>query len=415
MASLEGIECREYRHEDAEGSLQLHDSRWRAIPPDFWHRWSHRPDVTASVALMDGRVVGQIPFHIREFLVRPGVTVRAAQEHSVIVAEEMRSRGVGSALMIEAERFLAGRCEVMMVYRGGERTPGYRFYQRTGHHDLAYHRLWTQGGETPAASRVEDPERSQRAVECTDVGTMLDRESEVLDIFQSAYLPYGGAGAPPRRKGYWKEALGSVIFCEAPGDFRWLYLEDAGRLLAYALCLEGRGERGGASVLELATRDGQAEPAVVLLRHAAHRAEEKGLTLTIRKPDRSVYAAALRQAGYVPAPRAERSMMTMARIFDPAALAQRVLAQTGLSLPVEVAVWTPERQAVLNPGDGSGRRLTLEMKECDLARLLLCRMDLLRAVTEERVTVVGTGPGDLEAVAEVFAFSSWDYHALDYI
>jgi hypothetical protein len=128
-----------------------------------------------------------------------------------------------------------------------------------------------------------------------------------------------------------------------------------------------------------------------------------------------VYAPALRQAGYVPVLRAERSMMTMARVFDPSALARRALTETGLSLPAEVTVWTPERQAVLNPGDGSGRRVTLEMKEHDLARLLLCRMDLFRAVEEERVTVVGEQPGDLEAVADAFPFSSWEYHALDYI
>ena len=55
------------------------------------------------------------------------------------------------------------------------------------------------------------------------------------------------------------------------------------------------------------------------------------------------------------------------------------------------------------------------MKEHDLARLLLCRMDLLRAVEEERVTVVGAHPGDLAAIADAFPFASWEYHALDYI
>jgi hypothetical protein len=88
---------------------------------------------------------------------------------------------------------------------------------------------------------------------------------------------------------------------------------------------------------------------------------------------------------------------------------------SGVTLPIEVTVWTPERQAVLNPSPAGKRRTRLEMKEPDLARLLLCRMDVLGAVREERVTVVGARPGDLEALAQAFPFSPWDYHALDYI
>jgi GNAT superfamily N-acetyltransferase len=430
MALPEGTEFREYRHDDAEGFLKLHDSRWRPIPRDFWQRWSHQPNVTASVALVGGRVVGQIPFHIREFLIRPGVTVRVAQEHSVIVAEEMRSQGIGSCLMAEAERFLRGRCEVMTVYRGGEQTPGYRFYQRTGHHDLTYYRTWLAGAETPA----EDTR-----VTSADIGGLEAREDEVLRVFRSAYA--NCAGFPPRRPGYWKEAVQSIIYREMSGRFRVYFLEDSAGLAGYALCLEEAGERGRANVLELATRDGEVGSAVTLLRHAAHCAREKGASLTVQKSDESVYADALRQAGFGQVPRAERSMMTMARVFDPQALAERVLSAgdrsprpshplpegagarrrrarvrgSGVTLPIEVTVWTPERQAVLNPSPAGKRRTRLEMKEPDLARLLLCRMDVLGAVREERVTVVGARPGDLEALAQAFPFSPWDYHALDYI
>lgn len=396
-----GIEFREYRDEDAQGFLRLHDSRWRAIPPEFWRQWSGRPEVTASMALLDGEVVGQIPYHIREFVLRPGLAVPVAQEYSVIVAEEMRGRGIGSRLVAEAERFLADRCPVMMVYRGGERTPGYRFYQRTGHYDVAYHRLWVLGEGTPG----EPPQ-----VHCAEVDTLLAREAEVLEVFRSAYGSRGGF--PRRRPGYYREALGSVIYCEAPGEFRFLYLEEAGKLIGYLLCLETEGK--GARVLEVATRDGGLEPAEVLLRGAAGRARALGIPISVRKPDESVYAEALRRAGFVQVPRGEGSMMTMAHVFDPAGLARRVLAVTGGALAVEVVVWTPAREAVLNPNQGRSRRVILEMKEHDLARLLLCRLDLLEAVREERVTVVGTRE-DAEAVAQAFPFSPWDYQDLDYI
>jgi len=397
------LEFREYRHQDAAGFLRLHDSRWRQISPDFWRRWSHQPEVTAAVALSDGEVVGQIPFHIREFLVRPGVTVRVAQEYSVIVDEKMRGRGIGGRLIAEAERFLSGRCEVLTVYRGGERSPGYRFYQRTGHHDLTYYRLWKPGEETAL--------RDGNVVH-TGTETLLEREQEVLRVFQSAYA--GRAGFPPRAPGYWDRAMGSVIFREAGGNFQLLYVEQDGGLAGYLLCLGRRGGGGGLAALEFATRDGHQETAEVLLRHAAWWAHEHGGEFTIRKSDESAYAPALKRAGFRQVPRSERSMMTMARVFDPGALARRVLAEAGVSLPFEVAVWTPEREATLNPGAG-GRQLTLEMKEPDLARLLMCRLDLLQAVMEERITAVGNRPGDLEMVADAFPFTPWDYHQLDYI
>jgi GNAT superfamily N-acetyltransferase len=402
--TLGEIEYREYRPEDAEGFLRLHNSRWRGIPKGFWEEWSSRPDVTAAVAVYEGRIIGQIPLHIREFLIRPGVTVRAAFEYSVIVEEEMRGRGIGTALMGEVRRLLQGRCEVMMVYRGGERTKGYRFYRRTGHHDLVYNRLWIAGEDTP----LED-----RRVRHGDLRSLLENEEELLRIFHTAYA--GRGGFPPRVRGYWRRALKSIIFCELPGEFLILFLEEGDRLIGYAICHERRGEKHGINLLELTTLEGEAESAVALLRHVSYLAESRGLRLTVRKPDDSVYAEALHRAGFIQIPRGERSLMTMACIFDPQALTERVLCRYGERLTFRVTVWTPQREVVLNPDVGLTRGITLEMKEGDLARLLLCRLDLLEAVKEGRVTALRAQREELESVAKAFPFTMWDYHDLDYI
>lgn len=154
------ITYREYRPEDAESFVRLHDSAFPAIPAGYWPRWSASAPVTAAVAILDGAVVGTVPFHFRDFLVRPGVAVRVACEFSVCVREDLRDRGVGSGLMRAAKQFLRGRCQVMMVHREDERSAAYRYYARNGHHDVAYLRPWARRGEAGvAASGVETIDR----------------------------------------------------------------------------------------------------------------------------------------------------------------------------------------------------------------------------------------------------------------
>ena len=117
------IEAREYQPQDAPGYVEVHNSVWSgdlAIDIEIWERWCQQP-TTAAIALEDGKVVGAVPFHLRDFVVRPGLVIRAAFEYSVCVYERLRSQGVGSKMMQAAKQFLPAQADVMMVYRGGER------------------------------------------------------------------------------------------------------------------------------------------------------------------------------------------------------------------------------------------------------------------------------------------------------
>jgi len=104
------LEVREYRPEDAAAALALRNAVFSPIGPEHWPQ-----SQTAAVALLDGRMVGVIPFTIRDFEIAPGVAIRGAFANSVAVAEGYRDRGIGTRMMAEARSFLPRRAEAMFV------------------------------------------------------------------------------------------------------------------------------------------------------------------------------------------------------------------------------------------------------------------------------------------------------------
>ncbi|MGQ9515392.1 MAG: GNAT family N-acetyltransferase [Thermoproteota archaeon] len=184
------VEYREYRHEDSDGYNRIHDQEWRHVPEAFWYEWSRRSDTKMSVALIEGNVIGGIPFQIRNFRIGKGVTIETAFEYSVIVDKEHRGKGIGTNMMNAAKQFLRGRCDAMMVYRGGETTKGYNFYAKNGHYDISYIRQRT----------MINPKLRHSRAEVGNVDDLLADEDEVMRMFHSAYDPYGGY--LERHKGY---------------------------------------------------------------------------------------------------------------------------------------------------------------------------------------------------------------------
>src|SRR5215212_8681610 len=125
------IEVREYRAEDADAALALRNQVFPPIGPQHWAK-----SQTAAIALLDGRLVGVVPFTIRTFALAPSVVIRVAFANSVAVADDLRGMGIGTRMMDSAKLFLAARAEALCVYTSHEATgPQYRFYHRSGHHD----------------------------------------------------------------------------------------------------------------------------------------------------------------------------------------------------------------------------------------------------------------------------------------
>ena len=400
------IEYREYQPGDAEGYLRIHDQAFPPISLDYWQEWSKGP-ATAAVAVEDGRVVGAVPFHLRDFRLRADVTVPVAFEYSVCVDESLRDRGVGSGMMAAAKRFLRGRCLAMMVFRGGEQSLGYRYYARNGHHDLLYIRPWVL--------RIRPPVSAQAVLRCS-WEDFLGWEAEAVEVFRSAYAAYGGH--PQRRPGFYAPALTTPQFLEVPLDLSVLYLRQngtSGPLLGYAILGQERNEPT-LRLLEVATLGGNQAYALPLLASYANMAADRHLDACVDMPDSAPYAGLLAPLGFESTPRSQSSQMIMCHALDPEGLAAACWRESPATAGLEVLAWTPERQVTLHRAIATPRhKVILEMKEETLTRLVCARLDLVAAWREERVTAVGASPADIEAIAEALPFQAWTADYLEYI
>lgn len=396
------ITCREYRPSDRDSLVQLHNACFPPVSVDYWREWDEN-DVTAAVALIGDEVVGCVPFHLRQFLVRPGVAVGAAFEYSVCVREELRSKGVGSQLMDCAAKFLRGRADVMMVYRGAETSPGYRFYARNHHHDVAYLRPYVW--DSPCA------ECTDKRVTVHGMEEMFRCEEETLAVFRDAYEAFGGY--PSRSPGHYRVMSQNMNWVEVKHEWKYLQCRGNGQLLGYALAGLGATSRRW-RVAELAARREAEQTVHTLLDAVARLAGGTPVSFHLTQTDPA--APLLLQRGAKPIERAKSSMMIMARIFDPTALAKRVWAPSAGVPNADVTAWSPLRQAVIYRGPGKPERhITLEMKDAILARLLLSRLDLADAVRQELVTTTGATPDDVDTISRALPFTPWVHHDIDYI
>ncbi|MGI6207642.1 MAG: GNAT family N-acetyltransferase [Anaerolineae bacterium] len=401
---MEPIVYREMRPEDVPGWRLLHCTHFPPLTDEQGLRWASREDVTAALALRGDEPVGAIPFHIRDFRTAPGVTVRGAFEHAVLVHESMRDQGVGSKMMDLAKEFFLGRCDALMVYRGAERSAGYRFYARNGHHDLSYWRPLIL--EEPCPQPLSGAEHS-------GLEPLLEREDEFLAVFESAYAGFGGF--PQRRPGYWQWAFDSAYFDMIPQEFVLIRREEGNAIQGYVL-LGREVEHPRVHLLEVATRNADADLARALLQEAITLAAQWQATFRAFSTDHSPYARTLLELGFRAVPRSESSMMTMAYVLDPATLGPRVWQENEETEGLEVDVWTPLREAIIHQPTGATKaKVTLEMKEETLTRLLFNRLDLLAAVRQESVTVVGGGAKEVEAIARALPLAPWAYSHVDYI
>ena len=400
------ITYREYRPEDAESFLRLHDGCFPPMSAEFWAAWSQGP-ITAAVAILDGEVVGTVPFHFRDLRVRPDAAVRVAWEFSVCVREDLRGTGVGSRLMDTAKGFLPGRCAAMAVYRNDELSPPYRFYARNGHQDLLYMRPWVRRG--PALRGLGSAQVRSHGWE-----EFLADEEQFLAVFASAYGAYGGF--PQRRAGYYAPAVNTSQYNEIPVELAVLAHRDGtDALRGYAIVGEERGSPT-LRLMELAALQTDLTVATGLLAAFVELAADRGIKAEVSAADSSPYAACLRALGFKPGLRSQSSMVIMAYPLDPERMVEAVWRESEATASLEVIAWTPEREVHLHRArHDPATRVVLEMKQDILARLLFSRLDLKAAVAQERVTAVGGGEADVAAIAQALPHTPWVHHYLDFV
>jgi GNAT superfamily N-acetyltransferase len=393
MPSTGEVKVRECGPEDSEGALDL---RNRVFPPIDAEHW--KQSATAAVAYLGSRLIGVIPFEIRDFLIAPGISIAAAFANSVAVDEGYRSRGIGGEMMKAAYEFLPRLAQAVFVYTDNERDGlQYRFYNRCGYHDLLYPRRMRRNERTARES-------SLTAGEVVSIETALGMQDDLLAVYRACYADC--AGSPLRWDGYWAKALASQIFVVVPHEkFAFATVLDGSDLTAYAL-VGLRGEQ--AIVLEWAARSESAADGMWHVVGDLARAWSVEESITYAQELTSPFWATLPRAGFTPDARFE-------------VLAGRVLALEDVylawwqavderSIPIEV--WTPQGDVRFGYEESE---VILEMKEEALHRLLLGRVDLEGLVRTQWVTVRGGDWARIAKTSTVQRTSPWVYHHLDYI
>lgn len=397
---IEELDVREFREEDLPSAHALHNDVFPPVPLEEMRRWMSRADVTAGVAVRDGEVVGEIPLHVRRFVIRPGVTARLAFEHCVCVRKEMRGQGVGSAIQQEIRRFMAARADVLSVYRGAERSPAYNYYRNNGLADCCYVRAWTL--EDPARVAADPPE-------LCDVPAVLDRAEQFAGAFDDAYAHAGGY--EQRLPGFYETAFAQFEAVELQTQYRALVAEGDGGPRGH--CIVGISPGEAVRIMELATRARSPATADRLVRDACAVAAGADAAVRVMLHDGGVYRPVIEALGFTPEPRGD---MIMADPLDAERLANLTWAPQAELADVLVRVWTPEEEVVVHrPGGEPAREVTLEMKHEQAVRWLMSRLDLRAAVRTETVTCRGARPGDVEALSRAIPFTPWEYQAIDHI
>ena len=393
----EGLRVVEYTPELAEDALAVRNAIFPPIPLE---EWLTATSMTGALAYLGDEVVGCIPMDRRDFLIAPRTPARVLFENAVGTREDMRSKGIGTAMIRGAKRFLADRIDAMLVYRGAERSRGYRFYANSGHHDLVYLRH----------SRWAEPSGSARG---TAIGGLAEIEADAAGIHAAFAATYDRiAGYPVRSAGYQRRQMDSHIYMVLPHDFVYVRYPVQGELEAYCIA----GVRGKATreptvaVLEMATRTGDGIREV--LSALGVEAGGRQMPVTRHTSQDDPFRLLTRGLGFVESP---RQTMILGQIVRPQILFEKACTDLQLVADLKINVWTPTEDYTLYEGPGAKTEVTVEAKDTAIARLLCRRLDVRSAVAHDVISVRDGTPDITYRLASALPFSPWVYHHLDYI
>ena len=398
---MEGITFREMQPDDVFSALALRNEVFSEakVTREDWER----DKMLASIAVLEGEVVGAIPLIVRKTAIAPGVTIKAAFENSVGTREDLRSQGIGRGMIEQAREFLPGRADALFVYRGNERSDGYRFYTTTSHNDLVYSRHLRYG--------------SPETIYLPPGITLAGKESILLNserleaIFASTYGRFGGY--PVRRGNYWERALASSIFAEFPTDFYFVHIIQNDELLGYAILgIRTTRHNGMADVLEMATLGADLNIAQRLVEGVASVAGDRKLGVDIQLSGEDPFLPVFQASGFNPE---ARGTIIMGQVIDPVEFFQKHWLSRFNLYNTALVVYTPKDDYELIEPETRQQTLTLEMKEESLHRWLLGRLDLRARLAEGTVTAYGASAQVIERVCDTIPHVPWAYHSIDWI
>jgi hypothetical protein len=108
-------------------------------------------------------------------------------------------------------------------------------------------------------------------------------------------------------------------------------------------------------------------------------------------------------------------MMIMGQLIRPQELVKRTCTDLNLLSGLRVQAWTPTWDGVLWEDEPVRREVTIEAKDEFLTRLLCRRLDLLRAVETDLVSVQHGDEATVRRLSAAFPYAPWAYLHMDYI
>ncbi len=394
------ITYREYCPEDAEGARTMLNKVFPAaeLSRELWHQRT-AGDFTAPVALDGDKIIGVIPHRKVNLQVASGAAVNAWVQHRVGTDETYRGQGVGNGMQDCVKAILKNRADVLMVYRGAERSGPYKFYDKNGLHDVTY----------PKTYRLAPAPEAPGNVRKITVEEFFNRGSGFLDLFSRAHNNLGGF--PIRNIQFYRDRFADVIAVRGPDTrFDIFVVESDGQLAGYLIA---GAYRGMYKVMETVSENWDGD--ILEFLFAAFRTNGKNLYADVT-PGSAIEGAVIASGGTTKV-RNESATAIMVHIYDIASTGKKVWNSVPELENVTVKVWTPQREGVIHAAadNASGREIVLEMKEHALSRLLMRRLSLKSAIAEERITATGVLPGDLDYLTSSLTPCLWQYHYIDHI
>lgn len=391
--TTEQFEIRELRKRETDEMLKLRNSIFGNISREHWDRM----DCTAAVAIRDGRFMGAIPLQFREQLIRPHLSIPVVYENAVGVSAEARGTGIGTLMLDAAAEFVADRADALFVYRGDERSAGYRFYRKTGHGDLAY---------------IRDLELTKPRGRANGIGEFDARaayriETGLLRVFSRVFG--GHAGFRRRGRGYFEKAIGAHIYIN--DDWRLLLSKKGGTIDGYAIINPHDRLKKGIVVYDYAA--GSRAVFGALLEKIASIAQKVGTVVTFPcvSPENPYYRHLI-GAGYVAL---VDTPYVMSRVLNGGNVYRRLMGNSKVLARVKLIAETPQRDMTLFNPPRAKTVARIFLKENQLSRLLAARLDLKTALAMDIVRLSEVPKDVLAALCRTFRFTPWAHFRIDYV
>lgn len=351
-------------------------------------------EFTVAVAEDNGKIVGAIPMVRRAYKVAPGATLDTWIQFRVGVSDACRGQGVGKSIQDAAFEFLKKRGDIILIISTSEGARAYSFYRANGFHDVSYVRSYRM--EPPENAPADNP-----AIFRMSANEFYEAGEQWREIFNTCYADFGGY--PLRTPRYLSPARAAALENLGMCFAYWGVRKD-GRDVGYMILTRGKNTD---QVMEIAMRDNRADLAAELI----CAARSPAVTLAANTTGNSLLDRAFQQLGFSSP---LRNNAFVVKPLNIPAIGNKIRQPVPGLENVEVRVWTPEREEMLFAAAGElKRKLTIQLKEDMLARLLVRRLDMAVALREERITLQGAVPGDVEALAEALRPCPWVFHEID--